>query len=246
MKLKVLASGSDGNCYILEDNNGEKLILDLGIGEKEFKIGNNFLLTNIKGALVTHSHQDHSSLMNRVRQMGIKVVAPWEQGYIDQTWKLGDYQISAFFLRDNDGYPTHSNSDGTPCEVCGYHIYHPEMGNLLYITDTYMVRYKFKNISHLLFGTNYDEELVNEDDDARLTHVYSGHSSIQYLTNVFLKNNVNADELQNLIMCHLSGVNANGGHFIEEASKIVSKGICVAYKGITVVLSQQTKESEVF
>ncbi len=55
MKLKVLSSGSIGNCYLLECNN-EILILDCGIPIKDIKIGLDFNLGGIQGVLVTHAH----------------------------------------------------------------------------------------------------------------------------------------------------------------------------------------------
>ena len=55
MKLKVLSSGSHGNCYLLETNT-ETLILDCGIPIKDIKIGLNFDLRRVSGVLVTHSH----------------------------------------------------------------------------------------------------------------------------------------------------------------------------------------------
>ena len=55
MKLKVLGSGSSGNCYLLSTEN-ETLILDCGLPIKEIKKGLNFDLGGIKGVLVTHAH----------------------------------------------------------------------------------------------------------------------------------------------------------------------------------------------
>jgi phosphoribosyl 1,2-cyclic phosphodiesterase len=55
MKLKVLSSGSQGNCYLLETNT-ETLILDCGIPIKDIKIGLDFDLRRVSGVLVTHSH----------------------------------------------------------------------------------------------------------------------------------------------------------------------------------------------
>ena len=55
MVLKCLASGSSGNCYLLQ-HNGETLILDCGIPIKEIKKGLNWDLGGIKGVLVSHAH----------------------------------------------------------------------------------------------------------------------------------------------------------------------------------------------
>ena len=55
MKLKVLSSGSQGNCYLLSTEN-ETLILDCGLPIMEIKKGLDFDLGGIKGVLVTHAH----------------------------------------------------------------------------------------------------------------------------------------------------------------------------------------------
>lgn len=56
MKLKCLATGSSGNCYILESNIGEKLILDCGIGIKEIKKGLNWDIRSVSGVIISHAH----------------------------------------------------------------------------------------------------------------------------------------------------------------------------------------------
>ena len=50
MTLKVINSGSSGNCYILTCNN-KKLILDVGLPIKAIKQGLGFDLGGIRGAL---------------------------------------------------------------------------------------------------------------------------------------------------------------------------------------------------
>lgn len=56
MQLKVLGSGSSGNCYLLETDT-ECLVLDAGVNTKEVKIALDFDVRRIKGVLVTHSHK---------------------------------------------------------------------------------------------------------------------------------------------------------------------------------------------
>lgn len=56
MRLCCIGSGSDGNCYFLEDSHGDILLLDLGLSVREIKKGIQFRISNVVGALVTHSH----------------------------------------------------------------------------------------------------------------------------------------------------------------------------------------------
>lgn len=55
MRIDVLNSGSDGNCYLVECEN-EVLILDCGVSAKEVKKALNFDLSKIVGCFISHSH----------------------------------------------------------------------------------------------------------------------------------------------------------------------------------------------
>lgn len=56
MKLTCLGSSSAGNCYLLQADNGETLILDCGIPIKEIKKGLNWHIRGIKGVIISHTH----------------------------------------------------------------------------------------------------------------------------------------------------------------------------------------------
>lgn len=55
MKIKVIASGSKGNCYLIDD--GEtKLLIECGIPFKQIQIGCDFKLSSVAACLVSHEH----------------------------------------------------------------------------------------------------------------------------------------------------------------------------------------------
>jgi len=56
MKLKCISTGSKGNTYALISSVGEILLLDLGASIRDIKIGLDFNVGGIKGAVVSHSH----------------------------------------------------------------------------------------------------------------------------------------------------------------------------------------------
>lgn len=56
MKLTCLATGSSGNCYLLQADSGETLILDCGIGIKEIKKGLSWDIRGIEGVIISHAH----------------------------------------------------------------------------------------------------------------------------------------------------------------------------------------------
>lgn len=55
MVLKVLGSGSSGNCCILESDT-EALIIEAGIDFKSLKVAIDFNIRKIVGVVISHSH----------------------------------------------------------------------------------------------------------------------------------------------------------------------------------------------
>lgn len=217
MKLKCIATGSTGNCYTLTSNSGETLILDCGIPIKEIKKGLNWNIKDVVGVLCTHQHLDHSKSVKDFEAMGIPVFAPYRSL---KPMIIGDYmlKVQAFDLTTVDGRWTHTNADGSECPCYGFLITHPGMGRMLYITDTGLIKWRFKDINHILLGVNYDKDLIDRDNTGKANHVFRGHLSIDTACS-FVKANY-SDSLQNVIMCHLSSENADRDSFIEKMKKV--------------------------
>lgn len=233
MYLKCLGSSSAGNCYLLTSDSGETLILDCGIPIKEIKKGLNWNVKDVVGVLCTHSHQDHSLSVYPFRRMGIPVYAP----YISQKPMAigsGAFRIQSFDLTTVDGRWTHTDANGEPCPIYGFLITHKEMGRMLYITDCEVIKWKFKDINHILLGVNYDKDLV-DTDNPKANHVFRGHLSIDTACD-FVKAN-DSDSLQNVIMCHLSSENSDSDSFIEKMKNAVNgANVDVAEQGKSWIL----------
>lgn len=216
MKLKCIATGSTGNCYTLTSDSGEILILDCGIPIKEIKKGLDWNIRNVVCCIVSHVHSDHSKSVKDFEAMGIPVFAPYRSL---KPMRIGmEFKVQAFDLTTVDGRWTHTNADGSECPCYGFLITHPEMGRMLYITDTELIKWRFKDINHILLGVNYDKDLVDKDNDPKTKHIFRGHLSIDTACD-FVKANY-SDSLQNAIMCHLSSENADKGLFIEKMKKV--------------------------
>lgn len=217
MQLHCIATGSSGNCYTLTSNSGETLILDCGIPIKEIKKGLDWNIKDVVGVLCTHQHLDHSKSVKDFEAMGIPVFAPYRSL---KPMIIGDYKlkVQAFDLTTVDGRWTHTNADGSECPCYGFLITQPEMGKMLYITDTELIKWRFKDINHILLGVNYDKYLIDRDNTGKANHVFRGHLSIDTACD-FVKAN-RSDRLQNVIMCHLSAENADSDSFIEKMKKV--------------------------
>ncbi len=219
MKLKCIATGSTGNCYTLTSDNGETLILDCGIPIKEIKKGLNWNVRNVVGCIVSHDHSDHSKSVKDLRDMGIPVFTPYEVFLMNRFLANSYFTVRIFDLTTSDNKWVHTNSDGSECPCYGFLIEHPEMGKMLYITDCEFVKWRFSGINHILLGVNYDKDLIDSEDSAKVNHVYRGHMSIDTACD-FVKAN-NPKDLQNVIMCHLSKNNADKDLFIDKMKSAV-------------------------
>ncbi len=115
----------------------------------------------------------------------------------------------------------------------GFFITHPEMGNLVYASDTEYIKYRFSNINHILAEANYSMDYV-ERDKPNYEHVLKGHMSIDTVCK-FLKTNTTS-KLRTVTLCHISEENGNSIEFKRRAEEVVDCPVCVAKKGLEVSL----------
>ena len=231
MELKCLASGSSGNCYSLIDKQGNMRLLDAGISIKDIKIGIDFKVSNLKGALISHAHQDHSYALKDLERMGINVIAPFKKKP-NQAACMGGFFVQYFPLTDKDGHFTHTNGDGSECPIYGYLIGHDlEPIKLLYITDTNVIKWRFKDVTDILLGIDYtDKYLENEENEAKKRHILSGHLELKTAVE-FVKTCDRDKTLKNIVVCHLSDSNSDVHTFENEIHKVTDSNINFAKKG---------------
>lgn len=220
MKLKCLDSGSSGNCYILESD-AEALIIEAGVPLKEVKIALGFNVRKIVGVVVSHSHKDHSKYIAEYEKAGITVYKPYEAFYMKRQY--GNFKVFAFPLVHD-------------VECYGFLIYHNDIGKLLYASDTEYIKYRFKNLNHILVEANYSDDLV-ERDAVNREHVLRGHMSLKTALD-FISTNDNP-ALRNVVLLHLSDKNSDSEQFLQKTKETVKYGAdCyIAEKGLEVDLN---------
>ena len=224
MELKVLGTGSSGNCYLLKDNN-ETLVLDAGIKIKDIKVGLDFNLMNVSGVFITHEHTDHSKSADALRSIGLLVAEPYKTSNPDGTntmsFKMGGYAVNSFPL-PHDGV-----------ENRGAYIITPSGRKVLYMTDYEYCAFNFDRlgIDTMLIECNYS--IDPQDDQQNLEHVLRGHASLDVVCE-FLKAHPN-HSLKNVILCHLSGLNADADVILKRVRSVVRESVVVdiAHNGKT-------------
>jgi ribonuclease BN (tRNA processing enzyme) len=165
MILNCLATGSKANCYVLKRDNGEMLILDAGLPISEIKKGIGFDVANLKGAVITHSHKDHSLSAEKLKQL-TPVWEPYLSEQKRQHTHLGDFDIQCFDLPHNG------------VENRGF-IIRVDGQTICYMTDLEYCPYSLtsQNIDTMIVECNYMMNLV-PDDLPNLQHKVLGHCEL--------------------------------------------------------------------
>jgi len=239
MVLKIVSSGSVGNCYIL-DAGDEALIVECGVPFNQIKKALNYNIAKVVGALSTHRHRDHSKSIKDVMAAGIrvlssedvfashnipishfraKVVIP-EKGY-----KMGNFKIIGFEVEHD-------------CYCLGFHINHPSSGNILFVTDTYTVPYTFKNLNQILLEVNYEDSILeNNIINGRLSPVMRPRLLYTHLELETAKNilrSLDLSNVMNIVLLHLSSANSDEARFVTEISGEFCKTTIAADKELTI------------
>ena len=234
MKLKALGSGSSGNCYILE-NESEALIIEAVLPFMEVKKALDFNVMKIKAVITTHFHTDHSLYSLQYVQAGIPVFEPCRPPIKDSEMRFrkGNFDIRAFENRDKSGRWLHNNGDGSECPCVGFYITHPEMGSLVYATDTEYVRWRFNGVNHIMVEANYDMQFVDRDEP-NYEHRLRGHMSLDTALK-FISTNDNP-ALRNVVLIHLSDKSGDPALFKQKTEETVKYGsdVYVAERGLEV------------
>lgn len=219
MRFRCLGSGSSGNCYILE-NDSEALIIEAGIPFMTVKKALDFNISKIAGVVVSHQHGDHAKYSAEYEKAGIPVFRPYESDMERQVRAYGEFVIKSFSLVHD-----------VPC--CGFLIQHPETGRVLYASDTEYIKYRFRDLSHIMIECNYSKDLILEYA-ANRSHVMTGHIELQTALD-FLRANNNPN-LQNVILLHMSARNSDPDEFVAGVEKVVQCPVWAAEKGLEVDL----------
>lgn len=219
MKLICLGSSSAGNCYILE-NDTEALIIEAGVPLKEVKIALGFNIKKIVGVVASHSHKDHSGYVDQYRGI-CPIYKPYE--VVTPNERMGSFFIKAFPLVHD-------------VECYGFYIQHPDIGTLIYASDTEYIKYRFKNLNHILVEANYSNDLV-ERDAVNREHILCGHMSLKTALD-FISTNDNP-ALRNVVLLHLSDKNADSAEFLQKTRETTKYGsdCYIAEKGLVVELN---------
>ena len=213
MDIKILASGSSGNAYLIGDGR-TRLLLDAGIPFKRIQIGCGFRISSIDACLITHRHGDHAAAIPKLIERGITVysnadVAGLYEG-VQELPALREHTIGTLrilpFMAEHD----------VPCY--GYQVTSTATGEkLVYITDSAYVRYTFTGLTHIMIEANYDEDIMRDNvTNKRIplslaARIAGTHMSIGTLLDLLRANDMT--KVRQIYLLHLSDMSSDAEVF---------------------------------
>jgi len=230
MEINVLASGSLGNCYYITDGT-TPLLIECGIKFSDIQRGCNFKLSKIAGCLITHEHKDHCKSVDKIMKAGIDCYMSRKTANVigvdnhrvhiieaKKQFKIGTWAIMPFETQHD------------AVEPLGF-LLESKDKKLLYATDTFYVRYRFKGLTHIMIECNYCTEILNENIKTRLVllsqkkRILKSHMSLETLIEFFQVNDLSKVEVIHLI--HISKNNGYPEMFMDKIQAITGKPVFV-------------------
>lgn len=214
MDIKVIASGSTGNCYRISDGS-TYLLLECGIRFESIQADCGYKTSSISGCLVTHRHGDHAKSVKKLIQRGIPVYGPQDlaEAYEGVTvWeplqyhRIGSMTILPFAVKHD-------------VECYGYQIGTDDGEKLLYITDTAYVPYTFAGLTNIMIEANYSKtQMIDNMGKGRLPEylvkrIMKSHMSMETLLEMLRANDMKS--VKQIYLLHLSDMNSNAEQFKE-------------------------------
>lgn len=232
IEITPLASSSRGNCYRVTDGS-TPILLECGLPFKEIQRKLRFRTSSIAACLVSHEHKDHSKAIADIMKAGIDVYA--SQGTIDALgitghrlkvvkskvqFKIGTWTVLPFDVQHDAAEPL------------GYLLVNNAGDKLLFLTDTYYCKYRFKNLTHIMIECNHAIDILRANVVNGIVPVelknrlIRSHFSLENVKNFLLANDLR--KVQEIWLLHLSDGNSDAERFKREIQELTGKPVYVA------------------
>ncbi len=220
MEIKILASGSKGNCYYVS-NGVTPLLIECGIPWAQIQRKLDFKTSEIRACLISHMHQDHCKAIKEMRKFGIDCYTPES---IDLAKAVGS--TIAFPVGTWRVYAFDAVHD-IPCK--GFLLVTGNGETLLYLTDSAYCKYRFSGLTltHIMVAANYDADLLNESlaegevEVDRAHRIIHAHASLAQVKEMLAANDLS--KVQGIWLLHLSSRNADAARFKKEIQELTGK-----------------------
>lgn len=222
MKFTQHYSGSMGNLYVLEANNGKRLLIDPGVTWPKLQKALNWNLEGIQGCLISHSHQDHCKAVKNVIEAGIDVHA--SVGTLEALDLIDNRRAKPMFTNIN----MRANYISDDFDVYCFDAHHDAVNPFLFVihcrsdeefvlfaTDTSHITQRFGmqfsiimlecSYNKKILETRVEEKTINETLATRLltSHMEESHCA------AYIKDFCDLKKCREIHLLHCSGENLN-------------------------------------
>lgn len=234
-RMKILGSGSSGNCLVIYDKYEKYVIIDVGLPYKDILKGVNYDLTHCVSILCSHNHlADHTKSLDYFIKLGVPCYGNQDIcnnhngcNLLPRLLKVGGFKIQNFELVHN--VPNNALIIDT---IDGIRI--------LYCTDTEYIPKLVRRVHYAIIECNHDTDYMIDNamnDEYSMSH-YENHQSldncIEYLKKIYSK------DLQSVILWHMSESNIDANKAKQQVkNEIGLNNVFVAKKGFELELSKE-------
>lgn len=240
MRLSVINSDSNGNCYVLQ-NSREALIIEAGVNIAEIKKALEWKVSKVAGAIISHEHNDHAKSIKELMKNGITVLAlpdvfrakkVTNLSFRKEIAPMKGYKIGGFKVL------TFPVTHDVAC--LGFVISHEDMGRLLFVTDSSSFDYSI-SADHIMIEANFATDIVQRKIEEGsippivLSRLFASHMEIS--ETIRSVKGLDLSATNEIILIHLSNGNSDEERFIREMKQATGKPVYVAKSGFEIDLS---------
>ena len=218
--IKVIGSGSSGNCY-LANINGTQLLLECGLPFKTIQKALGYKTSDILACLITHEHIDHSKATKDVIKNGIDVLMTRGTADVLEIFghrlqilekKFERETTYRFYWKNNILIQPFEAIHDAKEPVSFYIKDIRTKESLLFVTDTAYMPYKIPDVDVLMVECNYvknviDSNVKNDNLNINLRNrIVKNHMSLETLLKALKQ--ANLSNLKKVYVLHLSDANS--------------------------------------
>lgn len=221
MEIKVIASSSKGNCYLLDDGKTQ-ILIEAGITFN--KLIRKVNISNISGVLVTHEHQDHAKAVSDLIRRCKRVYSSQETFDALGIEKnvlakpIVEYQLQMIKTFAIIPFPTQHDA----AKPLGFLIKSLVTNEVvLFATDTYYVKNKFEGLNYIMIECNYANDILEKRENIskkQKDRLYKSHFELENVKE-FLRNQ-DLSQVKEIYLMHLSSGNSDEERFKREIQEL--------------------------
>ena len=116
------------------------------------------------------------------------------------------------------------------------------MGRLLFVTDSYLLRYRFRGVTHWLIECNYNTDILQERlasgsvHPAQYKRTLQSHMSYETCLKTLLASNLTST--RHIVLIHLSDGNSDAERCRLGIAGATGKDVRVATRGMTIEINR--------